>query len=600
MAEKRSDGKSMRKNIAIVLVFIMIASCVTLCFSVIHASHPDVVLLSFDYRSTNWGSYGGNLNVNDPPVVSFSMANGAVLYELGNFNVALTAAIGSPVSLQNFGIALYSVSYKASWEGNKATQVYQWSINDPANISDDDPNPQGGFFYVIDLTNVPQGIQQIEVTAVGGGYIFGNGYYTFSSNTSSSLSFTISAPPSHSPTQTSSLWNLQVVGADGAGGVGDLANCPIAVDSNEIPHIAYTSGGHLVQYAVWNGIGWSTQTIDRGYLYGLALDNNNTPHLVYGGSRGLTYATLIGSNLTLQTVDPNGAGFAALAFGSAGSPHIAYGNGTAVKYASWAGSSWQIQSVDTVDAPAVSSQFYLAFNQSNIPYILYSFASSSDDSKVVKLAIGNNTGWSIQTIFLPSPVSGLGNMVLDSKGYPHFISAQSNILNFTESTLFYLSWNGTGWGTREIVSNITLLVDSPSTNWMYMGSVALDSNNNPHVTYTTTAGKVVYASWTGTSWNITSVEGYTSATKPGFLALDSSGNPHISFYGPIVMTYGYHNLLRIYNITHATALMPVVAEPTPTPEPESSPVVPVAVASVVVVVVFMAGLLVYFKKRGRG
>lgn len=587
----------MRKNITIVLVFIVTASCVAPCFSIVYASHPNVVPLSFDYRSINWGSYGGNMNVNDPPAVSFSIADGTVLYDLGNFNVALTVAIGSPDDFQSFGIALYSVSYKASWEGNKTTQVYQWSINDPANVSDDDPNPQGDFFYAIDLTHVPQGLQQVEVTAVGGGYIWGNGYNTFSSNTSSSLFFTISAPPSPSPTQPSSLWNLQVVGANGAGSVGDLAFCPIAVDSNNIPQIAYTSSLNLVQYAKWNGISWSTQSVDRGSLYSLELNHNNIPHLVYGGRSGLTYATWTGSNWALQTVDPNGGSFAALAFDSADNPHIAYDNGTTIKYASWAESSWQVQSVDTVNAPAVPLQLSLSFNQSNTPYILYGF--SSDDKEVVKLAIGNNTGWSIQTIFVPSPVSGIGNMVLDSNGYPHFISAQNNLLNFTESTLFYLSWNGTAWSTREIASNITLLVDTPSTNWMYVGSVALDSNNNPHVTYTTTAGKVMYASWTGNSWNITSVEGYTSASKPGFLVLDSSGNPHISFYGPIVMSYGYANLIRIFDIMHATALMPVVPEPTPTPtpEPESFPVVPVAAAFIAVVVVVGAGLLVYFKKQ---
>jgi hypothetical protein len=296
----------------------------------------------------------------------------------------------------------------------------------------------------------------------------------------------------------------------------------------------------------------------------------------------------------LQTVDPNGASFAALAFDSSGNPHIAYGNGTIIKYASWAGSSWQIRNVDAVSA----FQLSLAFNQRDIPYILYGY-SSSDDSNIVRLAIGNNTGWNIQTIALPSPISGFGNMVLDSKGYPHFISAQNNILNYSVvSSLFYLSWNGTGWSTREITSNAMLVIDSPSINWMYVGSVALDSNSNPHVTYTTTAGKVMYASWTNNSWNISSVEGYTSASEPGFLALDSNGSPHISFFGPLVMSYGYANLIRVFDVVHATALLPVVAEPNPTPEP--FPVVPVAGVSVAVAVVVAVAAVVYLKKRKRG
>ena len=138
------------------------------------------------------------------------------------------------------------------------------------------------------------------------------------------------------------------------------------------------------------------------------------------------YATWAGSNWTLQTIDPNGASFAALAFDSAGNPHIAYDNGTTVKYASWTGSSWQIQIVDNVTAPAVGFQVYLALNQNNIPYIMYGYSSSDNGKEVVQLAIGNSTGWNIQTIPLPSPISGFGNMVLDSKGYPHLISGQNN------------------------------------------------------------------------------------------------------------------------------------------------------------------------------
>ena len=80
---------------------------------------------------------------------------------------------------------------------------------------------------------------------------------------------------------------------------------------------------------------------------------------------------------------------------------------------------------------------------------------------------------------------------------------------------------------------------------MDIGSVALDAKNNPHITYTTTTGKVMYASRTSNSWDIQPVGGNTSATEPGFLALDSSGDPHISFYGSVVSYYGYANLTTL-------------------------------------------------------
>ena len=347
--------------------------------------------------------------------------------------------------------------------------------------------------------------------------------------------------------------------ADAAGGLGpggNIANCPIALDSNGVPHVAYASSAAMVEYATWNGISWSTQSVDLGSIYSIVFDNSNTPHLVYAGSEGLMYATWAGSNWTLQTVDPNGASFAALAFDSASNPHIAYDNGTTVKYASWTGSSWQIQIVDNVTAPAVGLQVYLALNQSNIPYIMYGYSSSDNGKEVVQLAIGNYIGWNIQTIPLPSPISGFGNMVLDTKGYPHLISSQNNVNNTSVSDLFYVSWNGTGWTTQKVASNIPLKINAPNLNWMDIGSVALDAKNNPHITYTTTTGKVMYASRTSNSWDIQPVGGNTSATEPGFLALDSSGDPHISFYVSVVSYYGYANLNYIVNVMYATAKEP--------------------------------------------
>jgi hypothetical protein len=38
-----------------------------------------------------------------------------------------------------------------------------------------------------------------------------------------------------------------------------------------------------------------------------------------------------------------------------------------------------------------------------------------------------------------------------------------------------------------------------------------------------------YASWTGTEWNIQTVDTNFTAREPGYLAVDSNCNPHISY-----------------------------------------------------------------------
>ena len=60
----------------------------------------------------------------------------------------------------------------------------------------------------------------------------------------------------------------------------------------------------------------------------------------------------------------------------------------------------------------------------------------------------------------------------------------------------------------------------------------IDSSGKPHIAYSSfTDGKVKYAAWSGTEWDIQTL--YTSGENAYMyksLALDNYGNPHISFY----------------------------------------------------------------------
>jgi hypothetical protein len=272
---------------------------------------------------------------------------------------------------------------------------------------------------------------------------------------------------------------------------------------------------------------------------------------------------------------------------------VNYVTWTTVKYASLTGSSWQIQTVDNLPANVAAGQLYLALNQSNTPYIMYGYSPYDNGTELIRLANGKSGGWNIQNVTLPSPIGGFGNMVLDSKGYPHLISAQTNVNNTSVSALFYVSWNGTGWTAQQVASNIALQINDAD-----IGSVALDAQNNPHITYTSN-GYVMYASWTGKSWNIQTVGGNASATEPGFLALDSSGNPHISFCGPVVSGADYSQgvpLLSIVDVMYTTVkevFPPSVGQKQSSSMPNPLIIVLVAVIAAVVAV----SLLLYRRSR---
>ena len=377
--------------------------------------------------------------------------------------------------------------------------------------------------------------------------------------------------------QAFSSWNVQTVNEYGA----SYSNgyCPIILDSNGKPHIGYTGYTppyqlNNVRYASLNGSSWGSQTVARGTLYSLVLSSDGMPHILYGTEEGLMYASLITSNWSIQTVDKNSVGFGSIALDSFGNPHIAYISGQVLNYASWTGSNWKIQTVDT--SSEFSLKLSLGLDSNNNPYVLY-------DSRNLKLATHINSSWNVQTI-IPN-LSGLdnfGNMVLDSKNNPHFIYKEVYGVP-SNSTIVYASLEGASWNTKTVVSNIGL---------SNVGFLVLDSSGYPHISYVTSTPEVMYATWTGRTWDIQSVEdanGAASATC--YLALDSSGHPLIS-YRIVPPMHGYLDYYS--NIKYATS-----KEATQS----SSPTVPVStsliIATAISVGVATAAIIFIWKKQNK-
>lgn len=340
------------------------------------------------------------------------------------------------------------------------------------------------------------------------------------------------------PTHAASTWSIQTVDKNAVrgGGVG------ITLDSHNNPHIAYNdyeNGNYQnpmdLKYARWNGTGWNIQTVTQGGEYlDFVLDSNGTPHILYFDAAtgyGLKYASWTGSNWNIQTIDDQGHK-GSLALDSAGNPHIAYtanDNPIVLKYASWTGSSWSIQTLDsTGDFNYVS----LALDSNNNPHIIYqtgnvtSGISSLIPSSAIKYAAWNaSSGWNIQTA-LEGNV-GFTHMALDSNGYPHFIYFEDNRNgNITFRTLMYDSWNGSAWKSQIVASNM----DAAGSG----GDFTIDSHDYPHIDYfngTPDGGILMYARWISTAWDIQTVDS-NNATSSGPIAVDSNGNPHITYSGP--------------------------------------------------------------------
>jgi hypothetical protein len=406
--------------------------------------------------------------------------------------------------------------------------------------------------------------------------------------------------PSVLPVHAALSWTVQTVDENGA--LYGSSYCPIVVDSNNIPHIAYTvwSQGterawpyYFVMYGSWNGSGWGIQKVSNGSAYSLVLDASGYPHILYSyyspvfpSSTGLMYASWTGSSWISQTVDPNGADYGVVALDSSGNPHVAYTDGTSIKYAVWTGLNWNIQTVATNNPRDVDVNFVFrlsfALDTNNIPYIMYSPSSYIDYGQAVgirainvTLATYQNSNWKIQPLLLPPSIGDYGNLVVDSKGNLHSIFTQHYFASSENqtvlSTLLYGNWTGSAWNTQEVDSNFSL-------NSM---TLALDSSDHPHIF--TSSG--TYASWTGKTWDIQNANLNRTDYGPCYLAVTSTGTPNVSY-----MQQSPSQVIA--NIIYASATgktqtpSPTLQEPTKLKEE-----VVITIVSVVVLVVAVSILL---------
>ena len=148
-------------------------------------------------------------------------------------------------------------------------------------------------------------------------------------------------------------------------------------------------------------------------------------------------------------------------------------------------------------------------------------------SLIIIPAMAETTTWIVQTVDTNAYAwsNGYCPIVLDSKNNPHiaytgFRLDPIGVKGVPTGLVMYARWNGTGLSTQQIAIGTVF-------------SLVLDSNDNPHVLFGSGVpgsgfGPLMYASWTGYSWNIQTVD-ETFTNGFGVVALDTSGNPHVAY-----------------------------------------------------------------------
>jgi hypothetical protein len=101
----------------------------------------------------------------------------------------------------------------------------------------------------------------------------------------------------------------------------------IALDSYDVPHVAYESEGE-VRYAYWDGSGWDITAVGDPAIpeyISLAIDSTDRPHISYTDGDGLYYAVL-NADWDVELVDEfwDGILFSSIDVDSLNRPHLSY------------------------------------------------------------------------------------------------------------------------------------------------------------------------------------------------------------------------------------------------------------------------------------
>lgn len=185
-----------------------------------------------------------------------------------------------------------------------------------------------------------------------------------------------------------------------------------------------------------------------------------------------------------------------------------------VRYAHASPSLWSIEVVDSPDE--VGRHLSLALDSFDRPHISYIDYTSSYTT--LNYAWWDGTAWQIETVdtFEESWTSPYTSIALDSNDHPHI--GYSDFIG-TNWYVKYAYWTGTEWQIETVVMD---------GNTLWLEALALDSNDLPHIAYTTDRYEVWYARWTGLEWVRELVDPNLESAMD--IAVDSNGYAHISYY----------------------------------------------------------------------
>jgi len=344
---------------------------------------------------------------------------------------------------------------------------------------------------------------------------------------------------------TTNGWGTQLVSGDGFSG---FYTSLVIDDDNKTYMSFYDGGSGQLRYAAQSSSdSWLITNVDvstdAGLFPSVVLDHNGRPHISYLDDTrdDLMYAYWNGTAWEVRTVDAssNDVGlYSSIAVDAANNPQIAYYDSSrqCLKYAVWSVDHWVITDVECDNVGEYAS---LAIDQNNHAHIAYYDAKNGN----LKWAYWDNA-WYKYIVDAggnqgSDKVGMYASLVVGSNNYPHIA-----YYDLTNQALRYARWSGTTW---EI-----LTVDNIQAG--IFAAIALDPSNYAHFAYMDDEqeDRLNHAWYTSSGLYVEMVDLHTHligkstpSQRPLDIAVDSSGATHISYYD-----YDLNNLRYARRTTH--------------------------------------------------
>jgi len=278
-----------------------------------------------------------------------------------------------------------------------------------------------------------------------------------------------------------------------------MGNHCLQVDSEGNPHVFFSrTPGDILGYAIWNGVDWDhlNGTLGTYRSEGIALDADDTPRIIYGstGYGSLDYAIYTGSGwedtVIYGTTWPGTD--SSIALDSNGLPHLGiHGGGSGGGQGVW--HYWNDGAVWNSEHPIGGDQLispHIEIDSEDYPHIMthYMYGSS-----YLWHIYEDESGWTTNNL----EISGnQPHSEFDSRGILHCAYA-TGAGGASVNHIGYFFYDGDSWSTPVTVD------DSSDLRGV---SLALDSNDYPHISYRDTASSnLKYAGFDGDEWTILTV-----------------------------------------------------------------------------------------------